>query len=610
MTDHTRATRIDLLHGLFERQALRTPDAIAVRTAAAAMTYGELDARANRAAMRLREAGVCTESVVAVCLPRSIDFVISLLGVLKAGGAFLALDQTQPEHRLRQIVADAQPALSMTASAEGIDGVSLPAIQLDARAASTRGDHGAANAAVDGSSLAYVMYTSGTTGRPKGTLLTHQGLCNYAMALGALSLKPTDVYLGTASPAFSSSIRQSLIPLCFGASVAIPAADDVADPVRLHRFMAAIGVTVVDVVPSYWRMCTRVLAQLPADTRARLLDNRLRLIVSASEPLPAELPRIWRREFQHPATWINGYGHTETTGLVSLFTVDDASLDNTSVIPIGPPLANTSFQVVDDDGHPASAGQSGELYIRGTCLARGYLNRPELDAERFVAGAGASAERAYRTGDVVRVLPEGALEFVGRRDLQVKLNGVRIELLEIEHVLRQHPEIDDAAVTVQGVDDDRQLVAYVVAERGELASAELRAFLSARLPPIMIPGVFTKVTSLPRTASGKIDRTRLNTLAPVPEERVSRADSGLEPEIAAEWRRVLRLPQVDVNANFFELGGESLKAMELIAVLQQRFPTDVPMLALFFEEPTVAALARAIQETSSGAPLAGAEPLH
>jgi amino acid adenylation domain-containing protein len=600
-------TAPDLLHRVFEAHARGTPDAVAIRDHRSMVTYGELNGRANRLAVTLRSAGVHNESIVGISLTRSIDLVVAMLGVLKAGGAFLVLDPTHPEHRLRQIVEDAQPSLRITAPATDSHGP-VPSVRVDAADAVDCGDDEALATDVEPSSLAYVMYTSGTTGGPKGVLLSHHALSNYAVALSALRIAPDDVHLAMASPMFSSSVRQLLIPLCFGASVAIATADDIAEPIRLQQFIAIAGVTIVDVVPSYWRVCTRILAQLPQERRAALLDNRVRLVLSASEPLPSDLPRIWRRDFKHPAAWMNGYGHTETTGLVSLLSVADASLDSTPVIPIGRPLANTWFEVLDDDGHQVSVDQTGELHIQGTSLARGYLNRPQLDAERFVAVPGAAGERRYRTGDLMRVRSDLTLEFVGRRDLQVKLNGVRIELPEIEAALRQHPSVDDAAVVLGETVDDRQLVAYVVTEHTDVPHGDLRDFLLQRLPATMVPGVITKIATLPRTPSGKIDRAGLKTLATGAQAPASDVALGLEQEIAAEWRRVLRLPQVDVGANFFELGGESVKAMELIAALQQRFPTDVPMLALFFEEPTVAALARAIQDTSSRDTLTGVQP--
>jgi acyl carrier protein len=287
---------------------------------------------------------------------------------------------------------------------------------------------------------------------------------------------------------------------------------------------------------------------------------------------------------------------------VSLFRIPDGLLDSTDGIPIGLPLANTVFDVWDDDGRPVAIGGEGELHIRGASLARGYLNRPDLDATRFLARtSGLSDDRCYRTGDIVRVLQDGALAFVGRRDQQVKLNGVRVELAELETVLGEHPSVDDVAVVLHDDDaDDRRMVAYVVTQGLDAGvPIDLRAFLSERLPQPMIPSEFRIVPSLPRTPSGKIDRVQLKALSAAPTACAPDApDSGLQREIATEWGRILRLAPVDIHANFFELGGDSLKAMELIAVLQQKYPTDVPMLALFFEEPTVAALARGIGETS------------
>ena len=592
-------------HRRFENQVDRSPDAVALTVSGVTMTYRELNAGANRLARRLRDAGVTQGTIVGIDLPRSADLVVSMLAVLKTDGAFLALDPTYPGHRLQHILTDANPSILITRGSMPLEGFSGRSVDAAlASSADSTADERNLQTTVGGNDVAYVIYTSGTTGRPKGTLLTHRGLANYASALAPLSITAKDVYLCTASSSFSSSIRQLLIPLCFGASVVIATTDDIASPVRLFTLVKTRHVTIIDLVPSYWRMCTKVIAQLPAETRALLLDNRLRLILSASEPLSSDLPRIWRRDFEHPAEFVNGYGHTETTGLVSLFRIPDRLLDGTQPIPIGLPLANTAFDVWNDDGSPVAMGGDGELYIRGASLARGYLDRPDLDAERFVTSPAGLHERCYRTGDIVRVLADGTLGFVGRRDQQVKVNGVRVELGEIESVLREHPSVDDVAIAFDDDDaDNRHLVAYVVAQRSDAdVPAELRAFLSARLPQAMVPSEFKTVSSLPRTPSGKIDRGQLKALSVAPAPSAPDAtDSDLQREIAAAWSNILRLAQVDVHANFFELGGDSLKAMELISVLQQKFPTDVPMLALFFEEPTVAALARAIQETSSDA---------
>jgi amino acid adenylation domain-containing protein len=590
-------------HRRFENQAGRSPDAIALTAPDVTMTYRELNARANRLARRLRAAGVTRGTIVGIYLPRSADLVVSMLAVLKADGAFLALDPTYPAYRLEHILTDANPPILITWDSMRLAGFSGQSVDAAGQgSADSPADDRNLESSVGANSLAYVIYTSGTTGVPKGTLLTHRGLANYASALQPLSMTAEDVYLSTASSSFSSSIRQSLIPLCFGASVVLATADDIASPVRLFNLVKARHVTIIDLVPSYWRMCTKVLAQLPAEKRASLLDNQLRLVLSASEPLSSDLPRIWRRDFLHPAEFVNGYGHTETTGLVSLFRIPDRLLDSgTQAIPIGPPLANTAFDVWADDGGRVEVGGEGELYIRGASLARSYLHRPDLDAERFVAGPALPHEKSYRTGDIVRRLDDGTLEFVGRRDQQVKVNGVRVELGEIEGVLREHPSVDDVAIAFDDDDaDDRHLVAYVMAQGSADLPAELRAFLSARLPASMIPSEFKAVVSLPRTSSGKIDRAQLKAITVTPAGSAPDATDGdVQREVAAAWSRVLRLAEVDVHANFFELGGDSLRAMELIAVLQQKFPTDVPMLALFFEEPTVSALARAIQETSS-----------
>jgi amino acid adenylation domain-containing protein len=591
---------------LFEDQVNRTPDATAIHASGTQFSYRDLNAYSNRLAHQLQERGVRAETVVGIYLPRSIELVVSILGVLKAGGAFLALDPTYPTHRTNQTLTDADPSILITFSAIRRASSSRQVIELDLEWPTLlSGDDRNLSAVGDDDNLAYIIYTSGVTGNPKGTLLTHRGLCHYKSALAVLGITPSDVYLCTASVAFSSSVRQLLIPLCFGAAVVIATVEQLADPIKLFNLIKELNVTIIDLVPSYWRMCTRLIGRLPTDKRANLLQNRLRLIVSASEPLSFDLPRTWRHEFKHFAEFVNGYGHTETTGLVTLHKIPDESLAADYDIPIGQPIGNTEFDVLDENGEEVSVGGTGELYVRGPSLARGYLNRTDLDAQAFVRDPrGLSEERMYRTGDIVRRLSDFSLAFVGRRDDQVKVHGVRVEIGEIESVLHEHPMVDETAVVFRDDDpENRHLLAYIVSsETNSNILGELRAFLSSRLPQVMIPNEFRIVQSLPRTENGKVDRAQLKVFSRLPPECSANNSSStlgtLELTIAADWSRLLKTEKVDVNANFFELGGDSLMAMELIAMLQEKFPTEVPMLALFFEDPTVAGMARAIQETS------------
>jgi aspartate racemase len=556
---------------------------------------------ATRLSRQLRAAGVGPGMIVGIYLPRSVEFIAGLLAVLKTGAAFLPLEPSHPMDRTAQILGDAEPACLIAESPCPFPFGGKVVEVNRGPAADPATDDGDPQPEVALDSPAYVIYTSGTTGAPKGTVLTHRGLSSYMAALKDLNVTRDDVYLWTASQGFSSSVRQLVVPLCAGASVVVATAEDIADPIRLFRLIADQGVTIVDLVPSYWRMCTRVFETLRAEERDALLNNRVRLILSASEPLPADIPRRWRHDFGYRGEFVNGYGHTETTGLVSLHWMSDDVLRRREAVPIGPPLPGTTFEVLDEQHEPVPSGSIGELHVSGTSLARGYLNRPDLDAERFLPGpSGVPEDRRYRTGDLVQPLPDGTFRFVGRLDQQVKVNGVRVELEEVEAVLREHPAVYDAAVALrEDGQDHKHLVAFLMApEAQEPTVADIRAHMAARLPHVMIPGEFRIVASLPRTVSGKIDRAELKKLAAErPGVPSAVPAAGVETEVATQWRRILRLAAVDVTANFFELGGDSLKAMQLVAILQQRFPTEVPMLALFFEEPTVAALARAIQET-------------
>jgi amino acid adenylation domain-containing protein len=592
---------------LFAEQVARNPEKLAIICEDGKLTYAQLNARANQLAHHLQSRGVGPESLVGICVERSLDMAIGILGILKSGAAYLPLDPDYPMERLAWMIKDSRLALVVT-KASFTDQLPIEAsrcVLLDGgQSAISR--QSAANP-IDGpkaNSLAYVIYTSGSTGQPKGVMIAHRSLANYLLALQhELHVSVDDVYLHLASIAFSSSRRQLLLPLLHGATVVIATAGARKDPLALFETIKSEGVTIMDAVPSFWRNCTAALSDIDVELRRRLLDNRLRLMLSASEPLLSDVPRVWTTEFRHPARHVHMFGQTETSGIVCLHRIEAGEENDRGAIPIGRPIANTEIYILDEQLQPAAAGEAGELYIGGAGVGRGYLNLPDLTAEKFIAHPFNSKENArlYRTGDWARFRADGQIEFLGRHDNQVKLRGFRIELGEVEAVLARHPAIREGAVLAREErSGNKRLVAYFVPRATAPSVSELRDFLAAHLPDYVVPSAFVQMPALPLTPNGKIDRRAL----PEPDE--SRPELAInyeaprtpsESRLAEIWSEVLRLKPVGIRDNFFELGGHSLLATQIVSRARREFKTELPLRALF-EAPTVAEMAERIEATS------------
>ncbi|HMJ24680.1 MAG TPA: amino acid adenylation domain-containing protein, partial [Pyrinomonadaceae bacterium] len=522
---------------LFEAQAAKAAGKVAVTCAGQSLTYGELNARANQLARHLRALGAGRESLVGICIDRSLDMAVGILGILKSGAAYLPLDPDYPAERLAFMLKDARPSVILTrtdlakhipqAQARVLIDSDWPTIaeNADANLSETPAPN----------DLAYVIYTSGSTGEPKGVMIEHGNLANYLLALNhELGISSDDNYLHTASMAFSSSRRQLFLPLSQGATVVLATSDERKDPLVLFQMIKDSGVTVMDAVPSFWRTCTQTLEALSEEARQRLLDNRLRLMLSASEPLLSDIPRTWTSRFGHPAHHVHMFGQTETAGIVCLYHIPSAIDEEVDGLPIGQPIPNTEIHILDPDGRPCAVDVAGELYIGGAGVGRGYLNRPELTAEKFVPHPFAEqGGRLYRTGDWARCRPDGQIAFAGRRDQQVKLRGFRVELGEVETALAKHPSIRESVVVA--VQDERagtRLIAYFVPEGVDvtLSAGDLRSFLSARLPEHEIPSVFVRMAALPLSANGKVNRLAL----PEPDD----LRSGLSTEFVAPQNEI------------------------------------------------------------------------
>ena len=570
---------------LLEMQAASTPHAPAVRFERQGLSYRELNERANRLAHHLRRHGAGRDVLVGVLLERSIEMLVAVLAVMKAGAAYVPLDPAYPAERLEFMLRDAQ--ISLVVSHSSLLGrVSIPAgtralcFDLDASAMGEESsdDPGEAPALGD---RAYVIYTSGSTGRPKGVQIAHRSLSNVLESFRqTLGVNDRDVLVALTTLSFDIAALELMLPLIAGAQVVIASREVAADPAKLAALFAESDASIVQATPTTWRML------LEAGWRS---PERLR-ILCGGEPFPAD---VAERLLATGANVWNVYGPTETTIWSTVHHVTSAE----SPVPIGRPIANTRTYVLDANGQPVPVGVPGELYIGGAGVATGYLNRPELTAERFVRDrfVDDTDVRLYRTGDTARHRADGTIEFLGRVDQQVKLRGFRIELGEIETVLASHAAVAQAAVMVR---EDRPgyryLAAYVrPATASGPAGAALRDFLRERLPDYMVPSTFTALAVFPMTPNGKVDRRRL------PEPDAGRSggrqslvapSSQLEETIARVWRDVLALDEVGVDDNFFDLGGHSLMVVRVQTRLRGLLERDIPIVEMF-QYPTIRTMA-------------------
>ncbi|RKH11913.1 amino acid adenylation domain-containing protein, partial [Corallococcus sp. CA053C] len=587
---------------LFEEQARRTPDAVAVCFQDASLTYRELDARASRVAARLQALGVGREARVGLCVERSLDLMVGLLGVLKAGAAYVPLDPSYPRERLALVLEDTGAPVLVTQQ-HLLEALPHPGAVLLLDEPEAPSAREVSRQAPTPESTAYVIYTSGSTGRPKGVAVNHRNVLNFFAAMDArLEVPAPGTWLAVTSISFDISVLELLWTLARGFTVVVArevVAEALAGEIRRH------GVTHLQCTPSL----ARALLQEPS---ARPALSTLRQWLVGGEALDPSLAVELARTV--PSA-LNMYGPTETTVWSSahrLVTADGS-------VPIGTPLANTALYILNASLEPCPVGVAGELYIGGAGVVRGYLHRPELTAERFIPDpfGGSAGARLYRTGDLTSWRADGTVEYLGRGDHQVKVRGFRIELGEIEAVLGRHPSVSQAVVSARAdAGGDKQLVAYVVPARGEaLDVSTLRAFAQQSLPGYMVPGVFVRLDAFPLTPNGKVDRKAL----PAPDSgRMEPAAAFVAPRtsteqrIAAAWSEILGVERVGLHASFFELGGHSLLATQVLSRIRHGFGVELPLRVLF-EQPTVAGLAEHVdalllQQRSPGAPALRAGP--
>ncbi len=586
------------LHELFEAQTERTPDAPAATFRGRTLTYRSLNQEANQLAFHLRALGIAPGDIVGLCLERSPDLLVALLGILKSGAAYLPLDPRYPAGRLSFMLTDSGSRVVVTSSGllDLVDrppGTTAVCLDADRRPWARRSTRNPARRSTP-DDLAYVIYTSGSTGTPKGVAVPHRVPVN-RLGVEHDAFGPTDVLCAKTSPSFVDSVWELFSAWKAGLCVHLIAEDVVLDPRLLVQELAEARATRIVLVPSL----LRAMLASEEDVAARL--PRLRHWISSGEPLAADLCATFAERLPD-AVLTNLYGITEVWDATRC---DSSLCPGGGPIPIGRPLANTQVRVLDPRMSLVPVGVAGELFVAGAGLARGYLHHPALTAEKFVPDpfSALGGQRMYRTGDLVRWLPDGNLEYLGRVDAQLKVRGFRVEPSEVESVLREDPAVAAAAV----VHRDGQLVACLVLANGTRDVGALVDRLRTRLPGHLVPDRYLEVAELPLTPSGKLDRRRLaetiDDLAPlhavagrVPQPLAT----PLEHQLAALWSDLLGAPDVDGASDFFALGGHSLLAMRLVARLEQVVGLRLPV-SVVFEARTLARMAARIEEAQQGA---------
>ena len=576
-------------HEIFEEQALLTPDNDALVYEDRRLTYAELNERANRLAHRLRKLGVGPESLVVLLLDRSPEMVVAMLGVLKAGGAYVPLDAGQPKERLSLMLQNAHPVAVVTQSnlVDVADEWSISVVVLDSE---NLDDESVENLAgnTTASNLMYVIYTSGSSGVPKGVAVEHRQLVNYLHGVQEKLKLPADASYAMVSTFAADLGNTAIFPaLASGGTLHIMAQERISDPEAAAAYFDEHQIDCLKIVPGH------LAALLTCSHPARVLPRRLLIVGGEASPRDGAMQV---QALKPELRILNHYGPTETTvGVLTWEFTETAHAGAT--LPLGRPLQNTRAYVLDANWLPVPIGVPGELYIGGGNVTRGYLNQPDLTAERFVPDpfSREPGDRLYKTGDIVRFLSEDTIEFLGRKDQQIKIRGYRIEPGEIEVQLELHPDVREAIVIArEDWPGEKRLVAYVAAAAPSLQVSDLRSHLGDRLPEYMAPSSFVLLTALPRTPNGKIDRQALPEPADAEDTELFVAPrTRVEEVLCRIWAELLGVEEVGVNNSFFDLGGHSLMAMQLLSRLRGIFQLELP-LRVIFEAPTIAELAKAL----------------
>ena len=597
------------VHELFAERAAAKPQAVAIEYQGQRLTCAELDRRANQFAHYLRKLGVSRETRVAVCLERSADLITALLGILKAGAAYVPLDPTYPAERLKYMLQDSKATAVITRKPllAKLPAFSGATIRLDEQQAEIEAESAASLPSLaHPENLAYVVYTSGSTGTPKGVGATHRGILNRIFWMQhVFPMQPDDVYCQKTSLSFVDSVAEIFTPLLYDVPLMIVPDEIAKDAAELGRFLNARGVTRVVMVPALLRTMLSPELGLAGDL------EKLRIVVNSGEAIPTDLANLFQTALPKAAL-LNFYGSSEVAADATWS--DLTHRRPSDPVLIGKPIANMCAYVLDEEMEPCAIGITGELYTGGAGMARGYINRGDLTAEKFVPDpfSQTGGERMYRTGDLARWRATGELEFAGRKDYQVKVRGHRIEMGEVEAALSAEPAVAQAIVVARaGEGNETQLIAYVTSKE-KTSAAALRSSLQQRVPDYMVPSAIVMMETFPLTPNGKIDRRALP--APVFGKEEGAGAGYIAPRTLVEemlaqiWSEVLKVDRVGINDHFFNMGGQSLLATQVVARVSKTFGTPLKLRHLF-EAPTIAKLALKVEELLKGGKKDNVPPL-
>ncbi len=629
------------IHQLFADRVEKTPNAVAVVFADQQLTYQQLNQQADALAHYLKQLGVKPEVIVGICLEKSLEMVIGILAILKAGGTYLPLDPSYPQERLAFILEDAKPLVLLTQT-RLITELQLHKVQIVSLDTSWQNNISETitqqyPTEVKSENLAYVIYTSGSTGIPKGVMIAHQALVNHSLAAAKIyQLQSNDRVLQFASISFDVAAEE-LFPSWLCGSTVVIRPNWILSFSNFQQFLKSAKITVLNLPTVYWHQWVSELSNSNI-----ALPPTLRLIIVGTEQAQPEKLALWQQQVGTKVRWLNAYGPTEATiGATIYEPVDVLENFQTASVPIGRPIDNNQIYILDKHLKPTPIGIPGELYISGFGLARGYLNRPDLTAEKFIPNPFEKAvpmkqvsppsmkvvfpllptyksggDKLYKTGDLARYLPNGNIEYLGRIDNQVKIRGYRVELEEIEVTLTQHPDVQETVVITHLNDArDTQLIAYVVLNNKQQPTAkELRNFLKQQLPDYMIPSAFILMENLPQMPNGKVDRQALLALEfkqPRLEKDFVAPRDDLEFQLTQIWEEVLGISPIGVTDNFFELGGHSLLAVRLMAKIEKFFGSRLSLVQLFQEatiEKLKSLLSQNIFSSQNPSPLVAIQP--